>query len=60
MPRGLVKNNSAMSQRSWRLAVECDTNGGRQRNGDASERVLLKPLSLQSGWTSARTVPAGG
>ena len=35
-------------------------NGGRQRNGDASERVLLKPLSLQSGWTSARTLPAGG
>ena len=60
MPRGLVKNNSAMSQHSWRLAVECDTNRGRQRKGEASERTLLEPLSLQGGWTLARTVPAAG
>lgn len=57
MPRGLVKNNSAMSQHSWRLAVECDTNKGRQRKGEASERALLEPLSSRAAGHSPGQCP---
>lgn len=43
MPRGIVKNNRAMSQHRWRLTAECDTNRGRQPNRENRERDRESP-----------------